>query len=58
MEGITVSRTVHHRKPGSPVRPRQVYIPLGRKVTALQRGMRELDATLDTRESMKARRTR
>lgn len=50
-----MSRTVHHRKPGSPRAPRKRPIPEGRTLATFRRG--DFDA-LEPFESSASRRTR
>lgn len=54
-----MSRTVHHRKPGTPVSPRKRHLPEGRATRALRNALDlgEYDA-LATSESTRMRRTR
>lgn len=53
-----MSDTMHHRKPGTPRRPRKGYIAEGRTGTALRRAMFAGDDTLGTFEPTSTRRTR
>lgn len=53
-----MSDTFHHHQPGTPRTPGKQPIPTGRADTKRRTLMSMFAADLDTRESMKVRRTR